>query len=414
LYMTLVPNHRLPLNGNKFLILIFLLFLASCSKRTAPVVSGPPTKAEPVKEETGRTEKKEVVSHSVALLLPFHLDKINPDAADLKDISKADLAIDFYQGFKLALDSLSAEGYNFKVQVFDSEENELHVVNLARARSVLNNDLIIGPIFPESIKIFSEFADLKNKVQVSPLAATDPTQFKNSNLVSLTNNIDQHAWKIADFINRNYSPASVNIVLINTQSTDDDKFASPLKNSLTQLSSNSFVINERPNSIGLEDDLSKSKTNLVIIASVTRDFILPTIDRLYKVSQGGTRIELFGHPNWAKAQFLNSEKMQWLNTRITSSYFINYKSVRVKSFIARYLDEYGSDPSEFAYKGFDTGYYFGKLLARYGDQYVNHLTEDTYEGLHNNFRFIKDETSGFLNTELMILKYQGFELQVEK
>lgn len=412
--MILVLNRRRRLSGNRFLILVLVILLGSCSKKIVPV-STPSQKPEPEKDLSVKKEElKAVAVHSVALLLPFHLDQINPKTADRKSIRKADLAIDFYQGFKLALDSLSAEGYNYKLQVFDTQENELQLVNLARARSVLTNDLIVGPVFPVQIKTFSEFADLKDKLQISPLAASNPTQFNNSKLVTLTNNIDQHAHKIADFINRNYKPGNVNIVVINTQRNDEEKFSAPFKNYLIQLSSNAFVINERSNSIGLEEHLSSTKTNLVIIASDLRDFLLPTIDRLYKVSQTGSKIEVFGHPNWAKAQFLNAEKMQWLNTRISSSYFVDFKSTKVKNFIARYLVDYKSDPGEYAFKGFDTGYYFGKLLASYGEEYAKHLTEGKYEGLHNDFRFVEDMKTGFLNTELKILKYQGFELQVEK
>ena len=412
--MILVPNRLQRLNGSRILVGVLLILFASCSKRTAPVVSAPP-KEKPVKEApVEKPEPKAPVPHSIALILPFHLDRINPRTADLKAIGKADLAIEFYQGFKLALDSLAAEGANYKLEVFDSQENELQIVNLARARSVLSNDLIVGPIFPESIKTFGEFANLGEKLQVSPLAASDPAQFNNTRLVSLTNNIDQHGWKIADFINRNYKPSNVNIVLINTQSNDDEKFASPVKNSLRALSNNAFVINERPNSIGLEDHLLTDKINLVIIASASRDFVLPTVDRLYKVSKEGTKIEVFGHPNWAKVEFLNAEKMQWLNTRISSSYFINYKAANVKRFIARYRADYSFEPTEYAFKGFDTGYYFGKLLSRYGEKYAERIVGDDFTGMHNNFHFVKDEKLGFLNTELMILKYQGFELQVEK
>ena len=412
--MILVPNRRQLLSGNKGLLFILLVVLGACSKRTAPVVSAPPTE-KPVKETPVKKEEpKAIVVHSMALILPFHLDRINPRTADLKEIQKADLAIEFYQGVKLALDSLSSEGSNYKLQVFDSQENELQVVNLARARSVMNNDLIIGPIFPEPIKTFGEFADLRNKLQVSPLAASDPGQFNNTRLVSLTNSIDQHGWKIADFINRSYKPANVNVLLINTQSSDDEKFATPVKSFLRQLSNNGFVINERPNSIGLEDHLSTNKVNLVIIAPFNRDFVLPTIDRLYKVSREGTKIEVFGHPNWAKVEFLNAEKMQWLNTRISSSYFINYKSPGVKKFISKYRTAYGMEPTEYAFKGFDTGYFFGKLLSRYGKQYADHITDADFTGMHNSFRFVKDEKSGFLNTELMILRYQGFELQIER
>ena len=411
--MILVPNLRQLLSGSKLAVIVLAIFLAACSKKIAPV-----SKRGDIKPDVEKVPEKGVPaknrSHSIALILPFNLDKINPKTALAKDISGADLAIDFYQGFKLALDSLSEESGDFVLQVFDSRENELQIVNLARARSVMNNDLIIGPVFPELISIFSEFADLDKKLMVSPLAAADPKQFGNGNLVTFNNTIDQHGWKIADFINRNYKPKDVNIVLINTQSNDDEKFSAPFRNHLKQLSENSYLIHQRTNAIGLEEHLSATKTNLIIIASTNPDFLLPTIDRLYKVGQLEFKIEVFGHPSWSKAQFLNAEKMQWLNTRITSSYYINYKAKNVKQFIARYIDDYGFDPNEYAFKGFDTGYYFGKLLARYGTDYVKHITDGKYEGLHNQFRFVKEEKSGYLNAELMILKYQGFELKVEE
>ena len=106
--------------------------------------------------------------------------------------------------------------------------------------------------------------------------------------------------------------------------------------------------------------------------------------------------------------------MQWLNTRVSSSYFVDYKSDKVKHFIARYRDEYGFEPSEFSFKGFDIGYYFGSLLEKYDKAYPGHLGEAVYKGLHNNFRFTQDPDLGYINTELMILKYQGFELQLVK
>jgi hypothetical protein len=146
--MILVPNLRPLLSGSRFVFLIFALVIASCSKKTVPVTKVPPPSKAPVKAAPAKEPAKKLDIHSVALLLPFHLDEISFRTADLKEIRKADLAIDFYQGFKLALDSLTREGFNYKLQIFDSQEGELHMVNLARARSVLNNELIIGPVFP--------------------------------------------------------------------------------------------------------------------------------------------------------------------------------------------------------------------------------------------------------------------------
>lgn len=413
--MILVPNRLRLLSGNNFLIILSMLILFSaCSKKiTAPKPLDIPSPAERDKQKEIVPVKKKT-DHSIALLLPFELNSINLKTASRKDVAKADLAIDFYQGFKLALDSLTANGHNFNVQVFDTQIQETRIVNLAMASSVRSNDLIIGPVFPEAIKSFADFAELGETLQVSPLAASMPSEFNNPGLVTVNNTIDQHGRKIAEFISRNYKPELVNVVLINTQKTDDAKFSSFLKSSLTKLSGGKFRITERPTAIAIESFLDPSKNNLVIIASSDRLFLLPTLDKLYKLLNEGYKIEVFGHPNWIKAKYLSQEKMQALKTRISTSYYVNYKAQNVKNFIARYRDEYGFEPSEYSFKGFDIGYYFGELLEKYGKAYADHLDDSIYQGLHNNFKFSKDPKLGYINNELIMLRYNNFEIQPVK
>ncbi|WP_411274433.1 ABC transporter substrate-binding protein [Daejeonella sp.] len=411
--MILVPNRRQLSSGSKyFLILCLVVLIAGCSRRivaTKPdVVKVPPVSR---KAEDPPPLKKDVYN-SIGLLLPFELNTINLKTAGLKEIGKADLAVDFYQGFKLALDSLSSAGHNYKLQVLDTQDQEARIVNLARAASVKENDLIVGPVFPDAISTFSEFFEKNaSKLIVSPLAASMPAQFKNPNLITVNNTVDQHGWKIADFINRNYKPEAVNIVLVNTKKWDDEKFSAPVRKFLRELSKDKFKVIERPNAIGLQTYLSNSKNNLVILASSERTFLIPIIDKLHQLLVEKYKIELFGHPNWIKATFLDGFKMQALKTKFSSSYFVDYKESNVRYFVARYRNEYGFEPSEFSFKGFDVGYFLGGLLKKYGKDYASHLTTETYNGLHNDFRFSKDPTTGYTNTELMMLIYRALELQ---
>lgn len=411
--MILVPSRLRLLNGNRYFLFLFLLAIISGCSRKVVVTQPGDVKVPPVgrKPEEVRPVKKDI-DHSIALLLPFGLNKINLKTAGSKEISQADLAVDFYQGFKLALDSLSNTGHNYKLQVLDTQDQEARVVNLATAASVKENDLIVGPVFPDAISTFFEFFEKDpSKLIVSPLAASMPAQFKNPNLVTINNSVDQHGWKLADFINRNYRPELVNILLVNTRKSDDEKFSAPVRKFITELSKGKFKIIERPNAIGLQTYMSITKNNLVILASSERTFLIPIIDKLHQLLSENYKIELFGHPNWIKATFLDGSKMQALKTKFSSSYFIDYKSNNVRHFVARYRDEYGLEPSEFSFKGFDTGYYLGGLLRKYGRDYASHLTTETYNGLHNDFRFSRDPVTGFSNAELMMLVYQSLELR---
>jgi len=413
--MILVPNHPLQLSGNNFrIVLCMLIFLSACSKKVIP--PKPIEKPAPIEIVVPEVEQpaKKNIDHSILLLLPFQLNTINLKTSQKGDLNKAELAIDFYQGFKLGLDSLSSGGHNYNLQVFDTQNHETRIVNLAMSGSVKNQDLIVGPIFPEGIRTFSEFSDLGKILQVSPLAASKPSEFNDPDLVSINNSIDQHGLKIAEFINKQYKPEDVQIVLINTQKTLDASYSGFIKRYLNELSGSGFWVIERPNFIGIEGYLSSTKNNLVLITSTDRAFLVPAIDKLYNLKDKKLRIELFGHPDWMKASYLNPEKMQALNARISASYFVNYNAQNVKNFVARYRDEFGMEPSEYAFKGFDTAYYFGTLIEKYDRQYPDHLVKEIYKGLHNEYLFVKDLKYGYRNTSLMLLRYQNFELQLVK
>ncbi|MGB4398979.1 MAG: ABC transporter substrate-binding protein [Daejeonella sp.] len=414
--MILVPSRLLRSNGSRCLLILSLLVAVSgCSKRIIPAKTGTVKTPPVVKPREEVPPVKRDIDHSIALLLPFELNTIDLRTAGTDEIRKSHLAVDFYLGFKLALDSLSRNGHNYRLQVLDTQDQEARIVNLAAAASVKENEIIVGPIFPDAIGAFSDFFEKSaTKLIVSPLAASMPSQFDNPNLVTVNNSVDQHGWKIAEYITKNYKPEQVNIVLINTKKSDDEKFAAPIRKFIAELSNGKFAIVERPNGINLQSYLSTSKNNLVILSSDDRMFIVPIIDRLSKLSNENYRVELFGHPNWVKADFLDGSKMQTLKTKLSSSYFVNYKTDKVRHFIARYRDEYGFEPSEYSFKGFDIGYYFGSMLQKYGKNYAGHLTQESYTGLHNSFRFTKEARSGYRNTELMMLTYRALELQMIK
>src|SRR5690606_40133860 len=67
--------------------------------------------------------------------------------------------------------------------------------------------------------------------------------------------------------------------------------------------------------------------------------------------------------NWSKASF-DSINLNLLKTKITTSYYVNTFKSNVRDFERKYIEEFRIKPSEYAYKGFDTGYFFGSLLGR--------------------------------------------------
>jgi len=160
----------------------------------------------------------------------------------------------------------------------------------------------------------------------------------------------------------------------------------------------------------METKLLADKQYVVLMSTADRQFVVATLDKLAKMKTKGLQVSLFGHPNWIKQNY-NTAKLQLLNTRITSSYYINYKSSEVIRFVKAYRKLNSFEPGEYAFKGFDIGLYFGTVFSRYGYNYLKYLPAEKYTGLHNSFSFIKEERLGYINTSLTLLEYKNYALK---
>ena len=407
--MISVQNHLLPLSGNKYLALIFIgLCLSACSPKVQPIKKAAPL--EEKKEEVKKPSKK-FSEATIALLLPFNLNDFKTKPKNKAEVEKHAMAIDFYQGFKLGIDSVAAAGLNFKINVFDTQDNDWQLEVLIKSEKLKGSNLVVGPVFPDGLKYISNYSQQNQLPVVSPLAASQPSEFGNPNLISIVNNIGLHATKIGNYINRKYVPEQTIVVLINTKSPADEVLGSPLRDYFLNNNNSKLPFQEYASVFTMETKISKGKKYVVMLSSADQKFVTATISKLIKMKAAGFDIDLFGHPDWVKQSY-TIENLQALNTVITSSFKVNYNSPSVIAFIKKYRKAFAFEPGEYAYKGFDIGFYFGKQLSAYGENYLKHLSSEKYKGLHNSFAFKQDEKFGYINTSLMLLKYKGFALNI--
>lgn len=411
--MTSVRSHRLPSSGNKRLLFILLgCILGACSPKIhptekttpKPVVVKPVHPVTPPKKETAKTS-------NIALILPFNLDKLDlGSTANRDNLSKADLAADYYQGFKLALDSLTAKGNSYKLLVFDSKDDATQTRNLASNPKIRSSDLIVGPVFPESISVFAP-AFTANKLIVSPLSPAPPAQFKSNKLVTVIPPLEYHAWAAARYITSHIKPKKV--FILRSGYSNENKYITPFHKAIDSLNKKrvqviSSVVS-RGNFDALLPQLSATEENVFIIPATDEMFLITTLRSLEKLAKNYP-VTVFGHPNWSKFDYLKPELLQALKTHITTSDDIDYKSPVTANFIREYKRVYHIAPGDYAIKGFDEGYYFGTLVNAGADSLL-HLDKTTYKGLNSQYSFIKTVNYGWVNTHVTILRYQNFELK---
>jgi ABC-type branched-subunit amino acid transport system substrate-binding protein len=408
--MTSVLNPLQRLSGNKHLIVLaFGLLISACSPKIQPKSTPSAKVPEPEKPKVAEVQEKKFTEATISLLLPFKLNQINPKAATKAEVEKAALAIEFYQGFLLGLDSAANSGFNFNVNVFDTRDYNAQIGQLMNSANLSKSNLIVGPVYPDGIKYFSSYAIAHKLPVISPLAASLPQEFNNPNLISIVNNIDLHATKIGDHITKNFNTANHVVVLINPKKPNDEVLASPIRQYFTAIKNRKFAFQEFSSVFSMEMKLQKLKKYVVVLTSSDKSFVTATMDKLLKMQRAGLDIHLYGHPNWIKQTYA-AEKLQALNTVISASYKVDYRRPAVISFMKKYREKYQFEPSEYAFKGYDIGLYFGNLIANSGPDYLSQLSKHKYRGLHNNFSFIYDPHLGYINTSLMLLQYKNFAL----
>ncbi len=412
--MISVRNRRLRLNGNKWLVGLALVFLvAACTPKVrvlrgtgtkTPPKTQKPTEQDKTEEKVGETEKVDV--KNIALLLPFELDKANPHAPSTEDIRRSALALDFYQGFKLGLDALAEKGTNFKVNVLDTRDDPAENTRIAKLEEVQDAALVIGPIYPKEIQVFGFNASLEDALQISPLAASMPSEFNLPNLVTVTAPITTHVQALAARIAQQYESGDA-VIFYQTQDAASKQFLAPLKTEIGRLKKDITVV-EVVDEQSLESNVHLSGKNLIVLATTNKYQISPILAHLRKLqSELSYEIQLFAHPNWTKLDFDESDGLALFRTCVTSSYYVDKGRSDVRKFDEQYRHEFGVPATEFAYKGYDAAYYFGGLLAKYGADYKEHITQAGYKGLHNVFKFEYNSNWGYVNNAVFILQYRN-------
>ncbi len=414
--MISVRNRLLQLSGNRWLLfLVTTLIATACSPKVQPVA----VHHQPVKKETEqpiiKPEKKEIVAaapkvSTIALLLPFGLNHLAPgESYTSSSLREADIALGYYQGFKLALDSLTAQGYNYKLLVLDSKDQKEQAHALATNPSVRKSDLIVGPVFPDDVKAFTSAYTNGHQPIVSPLSPASPAAYKNPQLVTMVPPLEYHAWSAAQYINDKIKPEKV--FILKSGFNEENEYIAPFKRAIDSLSKKRIkvimltVVHGQLSS--LKPQLSITGKNVFVVAATDQHFLTVTLRSLDSLS-ASYPVTLFGHPSWVNYTFLKTELLQRLNTHITSADRVDYKAANTVAFMRQYRDTYHTEPTAYAIKGFDEGMCMGKLAAT---DSLKNITQVNFSGLHNNFQFQKKTGLGWVNTHVNVYKYVNFELK---
>lgn len=407
-------NHPPLLSGNRWLLSVcIVLLVAACSPKVR-TTQAPVKEEKPVpKTEAPKVEAKPEAAarvSSIAMLLPFDLDNLYAGYTP-STLASADLSLDYYQGFKLALDSLTGKGYNFKLLLYDTKDQAAEAQHLGYEAGIRSSNLVVGPVYPDDIQAFAEILSGPPKPIVSPLSPASPARVKNANLVTVATPLEYHARSAAQFITEHYKPKK--IFIIRSGYSEEYKYITPFRKSVDSLSKNRIkiiapvIVRGKLNEI--IPQLSSTEENIFIVPATDQPFLMVTLHSLDTLAKKYP-VTVFGHPNWSKFSYLKHDLLQRLKTHITSTERVDYKSAAVTAFIRLYRKTYHLEPTHYAMMGFDEGMFFGGLLASEPES-LKDLDKTDFTGLLNKYHFVRKAGLGWINTHANILEYANFDLK---
>lgn len=410
--------------------------------------------------------------YRVALMLPLFLEQV--DSVLLKSPANVKLLtakpfsfIHFYEGFMIAVDSLvNTRNLKLELKVYDIDNNITKVDVAMQDPWLKNADLIIGPFYIKPFEMMMSFADTNGIMIVNPLTNRSNLVDNQPNLVKVKPSYYSQIDYVRNLVKDRY--VDNNVFIVRMDDNGDSTIIADLSRELKEvinpytLVSNRKIVSclrmiynkmEDKDEVNIEDVEFHSDGTLLdyTLANVLIDDSVRFNNDVYVVNYNNDRLEtvnkygsvarnnvvivytdqsvaatqlinkvnmlterypvtLICMPKWSKFDKLFSENLMNMSSVYLDDKFLDYNSVAVNSFICKFRKIYGTEPTDYAYQGFDIAWYFLNALMRFGPDMSSCLPYYQIPLLNNDFVFVRNEDGdGLENINWNMYQFKNYE-----
>ncbi len=410
--------------------------------------------------------------YRVALMLPLFLEQV--DSVLLKSPANVKLLtakpfsfIHFYEGFMIAVDSLvNTRNLKLELKIYDIDNNITKVDVAMQDPWLKNADLIIGPFYIKPFEMMMSFADTNGIMIVNPLTNRSNLVDNQPNLVKVKPSYYSQIDYVRNLVKDRY--VDNNVFIVRMDDNGDSTIIADLSRELKEvinpytLVSNRKIVSclrmiynkmEDKDEVNIEDVEFHSDGTLLdyTLANVLIDDSVRFNNDVYVVNYNNDRLEtvnkygsvarnnvvivytdqsvaatqlinkvnmlterypvtLICMPEWSKFDKLFSENLMNMSSVYLDDKFLDYNSVAVNSFICKFRKIYGTEPTDYAYQGFDIAWYFLNALMRFGPDMSSCLPYYQIPLLNNDFVFVRNEDGdGLENINWNMYQFKNYE-----
>ena len=334
---------------------------------------------------------KDVVDFS--LLLPL---KVGNSASELN--------MDFYSGVLMALKDLEAQGLKVQMHV-----NDLYA-GMPDVDALCRSDFVLGPVANRDIEVMLQLIEGRVPV-ISPLdqkAASLSASYRN--FIQAPTGTDNQYEDLAQWVQDELVEGD-KVLFISEKNAGNAQAAVNIRTALARRELEYEILNYviadgRAVPDSLAPLMVKNATNRVVVASESEAFVGDVVRNLTIMLGRGFDVVMYAPSKVRNFDSIDGTALHDVSAHISTAYHVNYGSPEVDNFVRAYRALFRTEPSQFAFQGYDTACYFVKRVASYGRAWTHKLGQERSRGLHTDFLFESDDNDNCRNVAVRRIIYQ--------
>lgn len=315
--------------------------------------------------------------------------------------------LDFYSGVLMAVKDLGDKGISTDLSVYDVGNGTIPVT----ADRMRQSDFSIGPVNEAGISKALALSPESTYI-ISPLDhKTERLAYLHSNMVQAPASTATQYKNLLNWLKSERETGDR--VLVISEKGAAGTGAVMLMDSLIRVSGIPFtsysysILQGRNVSSALSQIMTSSGINRVIVNSESEAFVNDAVRNLNMMLYRKYSVILYSPSKIRSFETIDAENLHSLNTRVSTSYFIDYANSDVRRFLLEYRALYGTEPTQFAFQGYDLAYFMISMKHRYGRNWMEHVAESgRMELLQTDFKFRQLEDGGFVNDGVRRIIYE--------
>ena len=319
---------------------------------------------------------------------------------------------DFYGGALLAIDEAAREhGIGTELQVIDLQEEPQAWNKLE------DSDFIIGPVNSKDLGAALDALPAEVTV-VSPLdPRCEPLTERHANLIQAPTPVARQWVNSFEWMKKEFITSDKLFVLFEKGSKEEapDSWLNQLADScgIPAIKYSYKILDGRE----VADELIEKCTmvpdavNRVIIASDDQAFVNDAVRNLRVLVHNGCKVVLYGTARIKSFDTIEVENLHSLSFRMSATYNVDYNQPAVQRFLLKYRALYNTEPTAFAFQGYDLMKYMLILKSGSPQDWENQAINKRIDLLQESFLLSK-QGQGWVNTATREVVYgSGYNIE---